>query len=142
MTMTTRELAAFFDNGWNSHDVDALMTFMADDCVFEGATGPEVCGTRYKGREPVRAAFAQIFAAIPDLRFDDVRHFVTAIAASRSGSSRAQQPKARRSRSTAAISSHSETARSRSRAPTSRRVLREPTVLHKVCRPFCRRLMP
>jgi steroid delta-isomerase-like uncharacterized protein len=76
MTMTIKDLAAFCDDGWNRHDLDALMTFMADDCVFEGATGPEVCGTRYEGREPVRAAFARIFVAIPDLRFDDARHFV------------------------------------------------------------------
>ena len=37
--MTIQELEAFFDDGWNQHDVDALMTFMADGCVFEGAAG-------------------------------------------------------------------------------------------------------
>jgi len=26
---------AFFEKGWNRHDVDLLMTFMAEDCVFE-----------------------------------------------------------------------------------------------------------
>src|SRR5262245_51188318 len=31
-TMTTRsELARFFEEGWNRHDVDRLMTFMADE---------------------------------------------------------------------------------------------------------------
>jgi steroid delta-isomerase-like uncharacterized protein len=76
MMMTIADLEAFFDHGWNRHDVDALMTFMADDCVFEGATGPDVCGTRYEGRERVRAAFARVFAAVPDVRFDEARHFV------------------------------------------------------------------
>lgn len=74
--MTIQDLEAFFDDGWNRHDVDALMTFMADDCVFEGAAGADVCGTRYEGRERVREAFARVFAAFPDVRFDEAKHFV------------------------------------------------------------------
>lgn len=74
--MTLEELEAFFENGWNRHDVDALMTFMADDCVFEGAAGPDVCGTRYEGRERVREAFARVFAAVPDVRFANAKHVV------------------------------------------------------------------
>jgi ketosteroid isomerase-like protein len=35
-----------------------------------------VCGTRYEGRERVREAFARVFAAVPDVRFDDAKHFV------------------------------------------------------------------
>src|SRR5688500_700842 len=41
--ITLSELQAFFDKGWNAHDVDVLMSFMADDCVFETAGGPEAC---------------------------------------------------------------------------------------------------
>ena len=52
--MTRKTLYAFFGDGWNRHDVDCLMTFMADDCVFESTAGPEACGTRHAGREPVR----------------------------------------------------------------------------------------
>ena len=75
--MTTRnELARFFEEGWNRHDVDRLMTFMAEDCVFESTAGPEACGTRHAGRERVREAFARVFAAFPDARFDEARHFV------------------------------------------------------------------
>ena len=74
--MTIKDLEAFFDNGWNRHDIDVLMAFMGDECVFEGAAGPDVCGARYEGQERVREAFARIFAAVPDLRFDDARHFV------------------------------------------------------------------
>ena len=61
--LTLSELQAFFDKGWNAHDLDVLMSFMADDCVFETAGGPEACGTRHTGRERVRAGFAQVFAA-------------------------------------------------------------------------------
>jgi steroid delta-isomerase-like uncharacterized protein len=74
--MKTTDLEAFFDNGWNRHDVDVLMTFMTDDCVFESASGPDACGTRHAGRERVRSAFARIFTTFPDVRFSDVRHVV------------------------------------------------------------------
>lgn len=74
--MTIENLDAFFGRGWNSHDVEFLMTFMAADCVFEGATGTEVCGTRYAGRERVREAFTRVFTTIPDAAFRDVRHVV------------------------------------------------------------------
>ena len=74
--MTIEQLEAFFDRGWNGHDVDVLMTFMSDDCVFEGAAGRDACGTRHAGRERVREAFARVFASFPDVRFDDARHVV------------------------------------------------------------------
>ena len=73
--MTIKELEAFGD-GWNRHDVDYLMTFMSDDCVFETTAGREVCGTRYEGRERVREAFAKVFKIFPDAHFGDARHFV------------------------------------------------------------------
>ena len=74
--MTTNDLDAFFSKGWNRHDVDLLMTFMTDDCVFESTAGPEACGTRHAGRERVRRAFARVFEVFPDARFVDARHFV------------------------------------------------------------------
>jgi len=74
--MTNSGLDTFFDKGWNEHDVDVLMTFMADDCVFESTAGPEACGTRHAGRERVRRAFARVFETFPDARFVEARHFV------------------------------------------------------------------
>jgi ketosteroid isomerase-like protein len=74
--MTISDLQAFFDKGWNAHDVDALMMFMADDCVFETAGGPDAFGTRHTGRDRVRAGFQQVFARFPDVRFRGTRHFV------------------------------------------------------------------
>src|SRR2546425_10054123 len=73
--VTIKDLEAFGD-GWNRHDVDSLMTFMADDCVFETTAGKEVCGTRYAGREQVREAFARVFKTFPDAHFGSARHFV------------------------------------------------------------------
>src|ERR1044072_4474848 len=39
--ITTDWLQAFAD-AWNQHDVDALMSFMTEDCVFEASAGPAV----------------------------------------------------------------------------------------------------
>jgi steroid delta-isomerase-like uncharacterized protein len=75
--VTTEFLQAFAD-AWNQHDVDALMSFMTDDCVFEASAGPEVCGTRSKGRDAVRAAFAQVWTTFPDAHWGNARHFVCA----------------------------------------------------------------
>lgn len=68
-------LQAFADT-WNRHDVDALMTFMTEDCVFEASAGPDVCGTRYTGHEAVRAAFADVWATFPDAHWGNARHFI------------------------------------------------------------------
>jgi steroid delta-isomerase-like uncharacterized protein len=73
--VTTQVLQAFAD-AWNCHDVDALMSFMTEDCVFESSAGDDVCGTRYVGREAVRAAFAQVWAVFPDAHWGNARHFV------------------------------------------------------------------
>ena len=65
-----------FAEAWNRHDVDALMTFMTDECVFEASAGPDVCGTRYSGREAVRRAFAEVWATFPDAHWGNAQHCV------------------------------------------------------------------
>jgi steroid delta-isomerase-like uncharacterized protein len=73
--VTTDMLQAFAD-AWNRHDADALMSFMMEDCVFEASAGPDICGTRYVGREAVRAAFAEVWAVWPNAHWGSPRHFV------------------------------------------------------------------
>lgn len=73
--VTVAMLQAFAD-AWNAHDVDALMSFMHDECVFETAAGPDACGTRHSGREAVRKAFAAAWASFPDAQWRNARHVV------------------------------------------------------------------
>ena len=73
--VTVEDLQAFAD-AWNRHDVDALMTFMTEDCVFESSAGPDACGRRYAGRDAVRAGFAEVWNTYPDARWSNARHFV------------------------------------------------------------------
>ena len=71
----TSGLQAFAD-AWNRHDVDALMSFMTDDCEFRTAAGPQACGSVARGRDAVRAAYARVWADFPDARWTDARHAV------------------------------------------------------------------
>ena len=75
--MPTVRFLEDFAEGWNKHDVDSLMTFMADGCAFETTAGPEICGKRYEGRERFREAFARVFKMFPDAYFGNARHFVS-----------------------------------------------------------------
>ena len=71
--VTTEVLQASAD-AWNRHDIDALMSFITDDCVFEASAGPDIHGTRYAGCDAVRAGFAEVWA--PDAHWRNARHFI------------------------------------------------------------------
>ena len=72
----TIDTLAAFSAAWNRHDIDALMSFMSDDCVFQSAAGPDACGTRHSGPEAVRKAFAAAWEAMPDAQWRNGQHFV------------------------------------------------------------------
>ena len=65
-----------FADAWNRHDLDALMSMMTDDCVFEASAGPEVDGKRSEGKQAVRAAYSAVFEAFPDAHWAEARHFI------------------------------------------------------------------
>jgi ketosteroid isomerase-like protein len=67
-----REVTAGFD----AHDLDRIMGHFVDDCVFEAPRGSDPFGRRVVGKEAVRAAFADRFTGIPDVRYTDDSHFV------------------------------------------------------------------
>lgn len=76
MASVTIEMLEAFGAAWNRHDLDALMSFMTEDCVFETAAGREACGTRHIGRDAVRKAFAAAWHSFPDARWRNARHFI------------------------------------------------------------------
>ena len=49
LEITPQVLLAFAD-AWARHDVDALMSFMTKDGVFEASSGPEIGEMRHVGR--------------------------------------------------------------------------------------------
>ena len=64
-------LAAF-----NAHDVDAIMEFFTEDCVFETPRGPDPWGRRLTGKAEVRTGIEARFAGLPDIHYDEDRHWV------------------------------------------------------------------
>lgn len=72
----TVEFLEAFAEAFNRHDGDAIMTFMAEDCIFHASAGADICGAHYIGREAVRSAFIDVWRNFPDAAWSDARHFV------------------------------------------------------------------
>jgi steroid delta-isomerase-like uncharacterized protein len=70
------ELLDRFADAWNRHDLEALMSVMTDDCVFDASAGRQANGHRSQGHQAVRAAYAAVFEAFPDAHWANPRHFI------------------------------------------------------------------
>jgi ketosteroid isomerase-like protein len=64
-------------DAFNRHDLDAIMSHFADDCVLETPRGPEPWGSRFVGRDEVRRGLEARFEGIPDVHYGDDDHFVS-----------------------------------------------------------------
>jgi ketosteroid isomerase-like protein len=62
-------------DAFNRHDVETIMSYFADDCVFESPRGPDPWGTRFVGKDDVRRGLAARFEGIPDVHYADGDHF-------------------------------------------------------------------
>lgn len=58
-----------FNEAFNRHDVDAVMSAMTEDCIFEN-TNPPPDGTRLEGCDAVRAYWITFFEKNPDALFE------------------------------------------------------------------------
>ncbi len=62
---------------FNRHDLDAIMSQFADDCVLEFPRGPDVWGRRFVGKDEVRRGLGDRLEGIPDVRYVDDDHFAS-----------------------------------------------------------------
>jgi len=67
-------LAAF-----NRHDLDAIMSYFSDDCIFDMPRGSSPFGQRFTGKESVREGLGLRFKGIPDVHYGDDRHFISTL---------------------------------------------------------------
>jgi ketosteroid isomerase-like protein len=65
-----------FVEAFNAHDIDAIMSFFAEDCVLEMPRGPAPGGLRLVGREQVREGLQSRLDGIPDVHYGDDTHWV------------------------------------------------------------------
>lgn len=63
-------------DGFNAHDLDAIMELFTDDCIFESPRGPDPWGRRFEGQPAVREGLGARLTTIPDVHYGDGRHFV------------------------------------------------------------------
>lgn len=74
--MSTLAYLEAFNAAWNRHDIEALMSFMSDDCAFHGVAGPDELGRSFHGRDAVREGFQLAWQTFPDAQWTDGEHFV------------------------------------------------------------------
>ena len=70
------ELLKGFLDAFNRHDLDSIMDYFADNCVFYMPKGVKPRGDWYVGKQEVRAGLAKRFEGIPDVHYGDDRHWV------------------------------------------------------------------
>jgi ketosteroid isomerase-like protein len=73
----TVETLKQFVAAFNAHDLDAVMSFFADDCELMMPRGPDPWGQRYVGKAEVRKGLATRFEGIPDVHYGDDEHWVS-----------------------------------------------------------------
>ncbi len=64
-----------FNTVWNGHDLEGILAMMTDDVVFEASFGKDPWGTRIVGTPAVREFLRDMFERVPDIRWDETRHF-------------------------------------------------------------------
>jgi ketosteroid isomerase-like protein len=75
VTPTADILRSFF-TALNHQDLDTVMSFFAEDCVFETPRGRRPWGRRLHGTANVRRALDAQFGRIPDARYVEDAHWV------------------------------------------------------------------
>jgi ketosteroid isomerase-like protein len=72
----TYEVMKGFLEAFNRHDLDAIMEYFAEDCVFYMPRGSSPRGDRYVGKHDVRVGLSKRFEGIPDVHYGEDRHWV------------------------------------------------------------------
>jgi len=72
----SRKLLKEFLEAFNQHNLDAIMDYFAEDCVFYMPRGLAPRGDRYVGKNEVRAGLAKRFQGIPDVHYGEDQHWV------------------------------------------------------------------
>ncbi|MBB96530.1 MAG: hypothetical protein CML68_18275 [Rhodobacteraceae bacterium] len=68
--MQPREFAAEWERGWNSHDLDLIMSHYSDDIVFRSRKAVALTGDgEMRGKDALQAYWAAALQKQPDLAF-------------------------------------------------------------------------
>ena len=59
-------------DAYNRHDIDAVMSFFAEDAVFDHAAGSDINGTRFTGLETIRGIFEGLFENVESVHWTPI----------------------------------------------------------------------
>ena len=73
----TLELLDAIQGAFNRQDVDAILSYFADDCEWVMARGPNAPeGRRCRGKGEIGEVLRARFQVIADMRWNDMRHWI------------------------------------------------------------------
>ena len=75
MSSVNRETLKSFLEAFNRHDLDSIMDFFAEDCIFYMPRGSPPRGDQYMGKDQVRAGLATRLEGIPDVYYGNDTHW-------------------------------------------------------------------
>jgi ketosteroid isomerase-like protein len=59
-------------DAYNRNDTDAVMSFFAEDAVFDHAAGAEINGTRFSGLDTIRGIFKGLFDNVESVHWEPI----------------------------------------------------------------------
>ena len=65
----TPNLLDAITDAYNRNDIDAVMSFFAEDAIFDHAAGPNINGTRFEGLETIRGIFQGLFNNVESVQW-------------------------------------------------------------------------
>ena len=74
-TEASLQILKGFLEAFNRHDLDAIMEYFHEDCVFYMPRGRGPRGDCYRGKKEVRAGLATRFEGIPDVHYGEDTHW-------------------------------------------------------------------
>lgn len=70
MTAVNKQLVDAVGEAFNNNDIDAVMQYFAEDATFDHATGPDVHGVRFEGKEAIRSVFGGLFENVTSVHWE------------------------------------------------------------------------
>ena len=59
-------------DAYNRNDTDAVMSFFAEDAVFDHAAGPDINGTRFSELDTIRGIFQGLFDNVESVHWEPI----------------------------------------------------------------------
>ena len=68
----TSSLLDEITDAYNRNDTDAVMSFFAEDAIFDHAAGPDINGTRFSGLDTIRGIFQGLFDNVESVHWEPI----------------------------------------------------------------------